>query len=427
MNKDITKRLKRSTLFKDSFWGVFGSAVGYGLSLISGILIAREMGKEVYGEFGMIKQTLGYIAVISTFGLGSTCTRYMARYKSRTMVKKYITSATLIISASFSILLAILLFIFARKLSIILDNILLEVPFKITSIVLIFNSVYTSFQGLLSGEKRFKAVAMIKIAYGFLMLITTVLFFRIWKLNGAIIGLLVTFVLSSLLCMKYVRISTSTRRLNIKKLFDYSAHLIKFSLPIAIQEGFNVALQWAFIFIIVRLSDYGQLGIYTAAGQWLSVLTFIPMSLRFVALSHLSSVSNVSTHKRTLKYLIIITLITTLLPLLIILPLSGFISSFYGSTFLTMPPVLCVLCSSAVFEALTMTLSQESIAKGNTWIVCNSKLIGQLIGIGIVVVLIITKTFPAALSAAVALLLSSILTLIILSIAYRFNKLRSLI
>ena len=63
----IIERLRRSPLFKDSMWSLIGSTVGRGLSLIAGILVARFLGKEIYGEYGIIKTTLSNIEIFSSF------------------------------------------------------------------------------------------------------------------------------------------------------------------------------------------------------------------------------------------------------------------------------------------------------------------------------------------------------------------------
>ena len=97
------------------------------------------MGSNTYGEYGMIKQTLNYSAVISTFGLGVTCTRFVARYERFNTVKQKIAVSTFLISSSFSIIIAILLYCFAKQLAIGLKEPTLYIPFKITSVVLIFN------------------------------------------------------------------------------------------------------------------------------------------------------------------------------------------------------------------------------------------------------------------------------------------------
>ncbi|HIX44931.1 MAG TPA: oligosaccharide flippase family protein, partial [Candidatus Barnesiella excrementipullorum] len=46
-------RLKQSSIFKDSFWALLGNVLGKGLALIAGIVVARFLGNETYGEYGM--------------------------------------------------------------------------------------------------------------------------------------------------------------------------------------------------------------------------------------------------------------------------------------------------------------------------------------------------------------------------------------
>lgn len=50
---EIKKRLLSSNLFKDSFWALFGTVIGKALSLFAGIIVARFLGKGLYGEYGM--------------------------------------------------------------------------------------------------------------------------------------------------------------------------------------------------------------------------------------------------------------------------------------------------------------------------------------------------------------------------------------
>ena len=60
--KDIRQNLISSSLFKDSFWAVFGNGLGYFLLLVAGIVIARFLGKDIYGEYGVVKTTMFHIA-----------------------------------------------------------------------------------------------------------------------------------------------------------------------------------------------------------------------------------------------------------------------------------------------------------------------------------------------------------------------------
>ena len=91
---NIYNRLKGSDLAKDSFWALFGNFIGKGLSLIAGIAVARFLGSEVYGEYGIIKSTLIMIAIFSSFGLGITATKFIAETKDKNPENFYMEYVT---------------------------------------------------------------------------------------------------------------------------------------------------------------------------------------------------------------------------------------------------------------------------------------------------------------------------------------------
>lgn len=350
----------------------------------------------------------------------------MAKFNDQPNLKRTVVASTILISGLFSLILGLGLYLFAGKLSVILNNVKLFIPLRITAIALIFNSVFTSCQGLLSGEKKFKKIAIIKSVYGLGMLIFTVVFFKLWGLDGAAFGLLATFLVSSLICIKNLRVINAFKDTELYSSIKYSKKLISFSLPIAIQEAINAIMQWLLIYIIVKLSDYGQLGLYTASAQWLAVITFIPYAMRYVALSHLSSTTNNAIeHKKIYHRLFIITLTTVLIPLCLIIVFSEFISSFYGETFKGMPIVLCVLCSSSIFDALLVVITQEYTSRGKTWIICISRLIGNFSALLLILFLIKTSFADGALSASIGMLFSSIIILFVLYLIIRFGGFKS--
>ena len=56
LNNKVSLFIKQkinSKLFRDSFWAVFGNGIGNALMLLSGIIIARLLGKDLYGEYGI--------------------------------------------------------------------------------------------------------------------------------------------------------------------------------------------------------------------------------------------------------------------------------------------------------------------------------------------------------------------------------------
>ena len=115
--KELLMRLKQGSLVKDSFWALFGNVIRQGLALVSGIVVARFLGKEVYGEFGTIRTTLVYVAIVSTFGFGYTATKYVAEYLKDSSGKiKSLVDVIVKITIVFSALLGVVLFLFSKQI-----------------------------------------------------------------------------------------------------------------------------------------------------------------------------------------------------------------------------------------------------------------------------------------------------------------------
>ena len=77
LSSDIGKRMAYG-----AFWSMTGTALGKFLVLVSGIVCARILGKEVFGEFGMIRSTIGLFIVLGSAGIGITATRFISLYSS---------------------------------------------------------------------------------------------------------------------------------------------------------------------------------------------------------------------------------------------------------------------------------------------------------------------------------------------------------
>ncbi|NOZ40854.1 MAG: oligosaccharide flippase family protein [Planctomycetes bacterium] len=58
-----------------------GAVISRGLMLVASILVARMLGKTVYGELGMIRSTVGMFGVFAGFGLGLTATKHVAEFR----------------------------------------------------------------------------------------------------------------------------------------------------------------------------------------------------------------------------------------------------------------------------------------------------------------------------------------------------------
>ena len=369
----LIARLQRSAIAKDSSWAVIGSAVGKGASMLTGMIIARLLGAEDFGEYGMIKSTLAYIAVFSTFGLGYTATKYIAQYQNNPNRIIGIIRNSIAITFAVSGLMALLLLLFAEY---IIKEPSLAPTLRHTALIVVFNAVNTTQLGLLSGFKDFKTVAINNTITGVatILLGTTLTYFK--GIDGAIFTLFVTTTLQCILNHVAIRRHAFRIRQTIQsesiecKSTDSAWELIRFSFPIALQESVYASANWIKMLILVHWAGYDELGLYTASNQWFVLILFIPGVLRNVILSHLSSsIDDSKEHKRTFQTMLKINTIATLIPAMAIAIFSPAIDLFYGDSFHGLIPVMLIMVVTSVFGCIANIYTQEFISRGKNWTV----------------------------------------------------------
>lgn len=416
---NIISRFKGGSLIKHSFWALFGNVIRQGLSLLSGIIIARFLGKDLYGEFGTIKITLTYIAIVSTFGFGYTATKYVAEYvrdKSGKIIS--LIRVMLRITLIFSTLLALLLFVFANQIAVFIDATHLAGNLKMSSIIIIVNAINSTQIGILSGFKEFKRIAKTNSYAGIVTFITSV-FFTYWGgLDGAVCSLLVSFLFQVIL--NGISIRKVTKEFKNQKEVDQIEimKILSFSTPIALQESLYTVLHWANLLVLIKYANYGEVGISSAASLWQSVVIFIPGVLKNVMFSHLITTVD---HKRLVKKLLLIHFITTIIPFIFILLFSRMIVSFYGDSFSQLKPVLIIQICSAVFISLSEVYCYEFISIGKPWFVFFARLIRDLGAIIIGYLFVVNFIECQAFWMSIAALIMNIMFLLVLFILYKTN------
>lgn len=366
-------QLKKSSLFKDSFWALLGSVIGKGLSLIAGIVVARFLGKELYGEYGTIKTTLTYIAIVSTFGFGYTATKYIAEYiQERTDKMHSLVNKIYKITLVFSSVLALLLWIFANQIAVFIDAPHLNNALRISAIVIIANALTTAQIGILSGFKSFKAIAKNNTYAGIVIFVTSIIFTYLWEFEGAVYSLLVSFIFQVLLNELSMR--NVLRRYVCRQAVgkDEIKHMITFSMPIALQESLYTVVHWLSVLLLIKYANYGEVGISSAASLWQSLVIFVPSVLKNVMFSHLTSTSE---HGRLVNKLILINFCSSIIPVAVVLLFSNLICSFYGNNFAGLHPVLIVSVLSSVLICLSEVYCYEFISIGKPWFVFGARFI----------------------------------------------------
>lgn len=421
----MIEAVKSSKLFKDSFWAVFGNGLGNALLLVAGIVIARILGKDIYGEYGVVKTTMFQIAAFSTFGLGYTSTKYIAQYvKENQACLREITKSVLVISLISSFSLSFLLFVFSQKLAVFVNAPQLEMPFRFLGLIVVTRSMSTVCSGLISGYKKFKEQGIVNISSGLIMLVLSPVLTYYFGLLGSLLSLLLSQLFLSLLYV--VLLLRLYRKLPVSDGKKFTTDIFKFSIPVAMQELTFFLSHWGATLLLTKYSSLGEVGIYSATAQWNTVIMFIPLLLSSVVLSYLSGISEKKAHNSMMYRVLLINFICVLIPFVVVLSCSGWICSMYGPSFEGMQKVLNVFMFCAVLAVLSRVFQNDLISRGKNWMLFVLRGFRDIISlVCLYIVLKITSGVHGALNYATLVVAVDVVFLIVLIGAFYVQQIKS--
>jgi O-antigen/teichoic acid export membrane protein len=362
-------------LAKGVFWSMAGAMISRGLMLVASIVVARMLGIEVYGEYGMIRSTVGMFGIFAGFGLGLTATKHVAEFRDSVPQRagRIIGMAGLFAMLAGG-LMALGLFVFAPWLA----EHTINAPhlagvLRIGAVILFINALNGAQTGALSGFEAFKAIAQVNFFVGLISF--PVLICGAWfgGLTGAVWALAINFAFNWLL--NHIALRKEARRHNVPFTFRNCSRewpiLWKFSLPAVMSSSLVGPVNWACGALLVNQYDgYAQMGIYSAANQWRVAILFLPAMLGQVVLPILSNLNAESSGKQYRKVLILNILLNTGIALAVVFPLvllARYIMSSYGPGFEDGTGVLRFLSFSAVLAAGTSVIGHAIASKDRMW------------------------------------------------------------
>ncbi len=420
----LKDKVLKDSLYKNSFWAVFGNGTGNFLLLLSGIFIARELGKDLYGEYGMVKTTMFTMATFATLAIGNTSTKFIAEYiqKDISCVRNIILTSLKIV-LSFSLLMCAFLFVFSDAIANFVNEPKLSTSFKVLGVIIVFRALNTVGAGILGGFKDFKQVGINNIVSGITMFALCIPLTRMFSISGAFVSLLTSQVCLCILNVLFVLKRYKTIKESSSERFGKL--ILVFSFPFALNEFVYTVTAWGNSLILTKYASLGDLGMYTACMQWNSIIMFMPGLLGNVILSYLSTsaVSSSQTHDKLINRMLMVNLVSTLIPLVVVAMCSGFISDYYGQSFKGLDIILLVAIWGTIFTCMSRVFESNLMSEGRRWTAF--AISSSMYVVGFVAAFILLKTsngYNAAFRMVVLSVFMSALTFISYMIEYKWSK-----
>ena len=362
-------------LASGAFWSLLGGIVSRLFAVASSIVVARIVGKEGFGEFGMVQSTMGLFGVLAGFGLGATATKFVAQCRRSDPARAgNISNLTLLVSLASGAMLAAACALFSPWLA----RETLQRPdmaglLQAGSLLLFCSTLNSVMLGILAGFEAFQRVARINIWQGVaapLVAIPLVVFFGV---AGAVAALTVNAALGMLLCAVALRSHYKDCSMSAayhRSIWSEWPVLWRFSLPTMLSGLMVAPVTWLTNLILVsRPGGYGELGLFNAANQWRAVILLLPGLLASVMLPVLSEAHGADSADFTkavalnLRATWIVCLPLTVMVIVLNKPLT----TVFGRGFSDSAPVMALLMVSCFLMVVNSTVGTALAGSGRMW------------------------------------------------------------
>ena len=364
-------------LASGAFWTLLGGIVSRLFSVVCSIVIARIVGKESFGEFGMVQSTMGMFGVLAGFGLGSTATKYIAEYRRSSPGKAgNIANLTLLASLGSGGLLSALCVLLSSWLA----TETLHRPdiaglLQAGALLLLYSTLNNVLLGVLAGFEAFKSSARINIVQGVaapLIALPLVLHFGV---AGAIASMTVNaavgVLLGSFALRRLYRDNAITAGYD-RSLWSEWPALWNFALPALFSGLLMAPVTWLTnLFLVRQVGGYGELGLFNAANQWRAIIVFLPGLLASVMLPVLSDThgqNNGAEFTRTVALNLRATWLVCLPLTVLVLVLNKPLAALFGKEFTGSAPVLALVMVSCFLMVVNGTVGTALAGSGRMWI-----------------------------------------------------------
>jgi O-antigen/teichoic acid export membrane protein len=333
------------------------------------------LGKETFGQLGILQSTLDMFGSVAAFSMGLTATKYVAECRQSDPDKAGRIIAMSSVVSWLTGTIGTIALIFASPW---LAGHALAAPqlaplLQISSISLLFGVVSGAQVGGLAGFEAFKQLAQINLVTGVLAVILRVGGTIVMGLKGAVYGMVFAQVAGCIINFLVLRRLAAKDGISVRY-----AHCLrdlpviwKFSLPAVLSSLVLLPTTWLCNAMLVnRPGGYGEMAVFNAANQWFFVIMFIPALMGEAAMPILFDRMNHHDYRSARK----IFFTSIKLNALVILPLVllGFfgrqVMGLYGKGFSGGWETLVIVLATAGLQVVQMPAGYILSSAGRMWL-----------------------------------------------------------
>ncbi len=379
---------------KGSFHLLWGLVISTGISAIATIFIARLLGSDLYGLYGIVLITPNLIGVFRDWGINSAMVRYTAQFRSEDRASE--VRSILISGIVFEIALGMALSAISFLLSGYIATDIFHRPeitslIQIASITILAGGLINAATAAFTGIEKMELNSVMLVCQSIIktVIIITLVILGL-RTSGAVIGYTVAMLTAGLigLALVWTLYKNLPKLSNVKlKIRAYTKLMLAYGTPLslsAIIGGFQSQF-YAFLLPIFYVTNNSAIGNYGIASTFVVLIAFFATpitTMLFPAFSKLNPQKDKETLKNVFQFSIkYASLLVVPVAALVMCLAEPAVSTLFGKTYSTAPLFLTLLAITYIFPAVgSLTAGNFISSQGKTTFILYLNLLSAVIG-----------------------------------------------
>lgn len=366
---------RKGHLLPALLWTGLAVVFARGFTVLGMLVAARILGRESFGQLGIVYQTVMTLQVFAVAGLGTTATTFVARWLAAEPER---VTRIIVLCYGFTAfaggLFALGLSAAAEPIAaVVLAAPALADELRFGALLMLVVAIVAVQNGMLIGFKAFRDMAMANLISGTASLVLLPLGAHQLGVAGALYGLAAALVLQGVICHTLIKSVMHRNNLPLRLVLprEELSLLWRFSLPSVLTVALWTLATWTASALLVRQPNgMAEMGLLAAANQWFSALMFVPGVLTQVLLptysEHLVSDRPIEARRLALRSARLVLLgISPLVALLVVF--SPTIAGLYGAEFANGGPVFAAVFLAAGVMSPYGALTNYLVAHQRMW------------------------------------------------------------
>jgi O-antigen/teichoic acid export membrane protein len=362
-------------LLSAAFWNGIATVLARGLPILGMMLAARTLGREAFGQLGIVHSTAMMLQTFAVAGLGVMATAFIARWRRAEPAR---AGRIVVLCYGFALVSGGLFLVgLLAGADLVAGAVLaaegLAPALRIAGLLLLVVTVSAVQAGMLIGFEAYRAMAAANLVGGTASAVLLALGAQLGGVTGALYGLSLAFAAQVVVNHLLIRraMHTDGIRATLRLPRAELPLLWTFGLPEFLTLTLWAVPTWTVAVMLVRQPDgLAEMGLFAAANQWFAALLFLPRVLDQVLLPvyarRLAAADGAGAGALALASARVIALSTV--PVIgLLVALSPWIAALYGPDFAAHTGVFVCLFVAAGVAAPQGVLTNYLIARERMW------------------------------------------------------------